>query len=515
MPSKNYILSFDVGTTSIKAGIIDTDDFHVISKVSDISVIKYPKSSWAEQDPDKLWSQIVGLSSELLKDGKIRSEDIFGMVFTGHMAGVLPVDKYGNPLRNIIIWLDERAAGLPKEVWQGLIHIQGYNIFKLWKFLRYTGGAPSKTGKDPISKIIWIRENEPDIYRKTSKFLDVKGFLIYKSTGALVTSHDEAHLTWLADAKRNKASWSATLLKDYKLSEKSFPQIKDSISIAGRVSEKASEELGVKNGTPVMVGAGDITTAAIGSGAIKDREPHIYIGTSDWIAAHISKMKTDIFHYIGSLLSAIPRRYLLIAEQEVAAGALEWAMKLLNFSEKDYKSVEITVDKASPGSNNLLFLPWFYGERAPIDDSSVRGGLVNLTFIHDKEDILHAIMEGVALNIRWAYTYFQNIVGYKEYVNIVGGGALFDIWCQIITDTLKIKVRRVMDPGDTGLRGGATIASVGLGIYKSFDEAVSRYKIDKIFTPNTETSKIYDKLFIEFKKFYKNNKKLYKKLNMH
>jgi len=139
-------------------------------------------------------------------------EKVAGIIFSAHMAGVLPVDKDGNPLRPMMIWLDERAAGLPRDLWRGPLKVQGYNMFKLFRFLRITGGAPSKTGKDPLSKILWIRENEPDLYNKTRKILDVKGYLIYKATGKYLTSPDEANLTWLADTRRGFARWSPSRL---------------------------------------------------------------------------------------------------------------------------------------------------------------------------------------------------------------------------------------------------------------------------------------------------------------
>jgi len=508
-----YILSFDVGTTNVKCGIVDVKDFKVIYKKSRPAEVVYPRDGWAEVDPDRLWLQITGLSREVINESKMDIEEIKAVIYTAHMAGVLPIDKDGNPLRNIIIWLDERAAGLPKDIWRGVIKISGYNIFKLINFLRITGGAPSKTGKDPISKILWIKENEIDIFDKARYFIDVKGYLIFKSSGNIVTSHDEASLTWLADTRSGKAYWYKPFFKKYGIDIDSFPVIMDSTDIAGKLSHKAAKELNLKTDIPVIVGSGDLTSAAIGSGAVKDKEPHIYIGTSDWIAAHISKRKVDIFHYIGSLFSGIPRKYLLIAEQEVATGALEWFMDMMDIGKGDYNEVDELVKSSSPGSNNLLFFPWLYGERTPIDDPNVRGGLINFSFKHSKGDIFRSIMEGVSFNIRWAYEYFIKMVGKWDVINIVGGGALFDVWCQILSDTLGIKLRRIRDPNDTGLRGNATIASIALGFYKSFEEAVERYSIDKIFNPNYGNKRIYDKLYIEFKKFYKKNKGLYASLN--
>jgi len=513
MTEDGFILVFDVGSTKLKAGLVSIKDFRVYFKASDKSEIYYPKRGWAEQDPEKLWSQIISLSRKMMEESGVKKKDVLALIYTAHMAGVLPIAEDGTPLENIITWLDERAAGLPEELWKGLLRIEEYNLFKLIRFLRITGGAPSKTGKDPLSKIIWLREYEPDIYNSVYKFLDAKGYLIYKSTGNIVTSPDEANLTWLADTRNGKAVWSRPILNMFKLDEKSFPEIKDSIDIAGKLKKDVADELGVEADIPVFVGAGDIPTTAIGSGVVEEGKPHIYIGTSDWIAAHLSKRKTDIFHYIGSLLSAIPGKYLLIAEQEIAGGALEWAMNILGIKEGDYKSVEEAVESSEPGSNRILFLPWLYGERAPIDDPFLRGGLINFSLDHGKSDILRSIMEGVAFNIKWAYKYFQKMIPPQNIINIIGGGTLFDQWCQIVSDVLEIEIRRLKEPQYAGLRGGATIASVGLGIYKDFKEAVSRYAIDKVFTPDNNLSKIYNIHFQEFTNFYKKNKDIYKKLN--
>jgi len=511
--TEKYILSFDIGTTNVKCGIVDVKDFNVIYKKTKPAEVIYPKNGWAEVDPEELWIQISELSREITDEGEFNAEDIKAVIYTAHMAGVLPIDKDGNPLRNIIIWLDERAKGLPKDIWRGIIKISGYDLFKLINFLRIAGGAPSKTGKDPISKILWIKNYEPDIFHKTRYFADVKGYLIFKSTGNIVTSHDEASLTWLADTRSGKAYWYKPFFKKYGINIDTFPIIMDSTDIAGKLSHRAAEELNVNADIPVIVGSGDLTSAAIGSGAVKEKEPHIYIGTSDWIAAHISRRKVDIFHYIGSLFSGIPRKYLLIAEQEVATGALEWFMDVMDIGEKNYDKVDELVRSSSPGSNNLLFFPWLYGERTPIDDPNVRGGLINFSFKHSKGDLFRSIMEGVSLNIRWAYEYFIKIVGNWDVINIVGGGALFDIWCQILSDTLGIRLRRIRDPNDTGLRGNATIATVALGFYKNFEEAVKRYSVDRIFNPNHENKRIYDKLYTEFKDFYKKNRGLYASLN--
>lgn len=508
------ILAVDIGTTNMKVGLVDIDSFKVIYKVSEKTNIIYPRHGWAEQDPEELWWKVSKLIRKLLSEADGWEINIKGIIYTAHMAGVLPLDKDGNPLRNIIIWLDERAAGLPKDIWKGIIKISGYNIFKLINFLRVTGGAPSKTGKDPISKILWIREYERDIYRKTAIFSDVKGYLIYRSTGNVITSPDEAHLTWLADTRNKFAAWYKPLLRKYGLSENHFPKIYESVSIAGYLTDDAANDLGLKANIPVIVGSGDLTAAAIGSGAVAEGEPHIYIGTSNWIAAHINKRKVDVLHYIGSLLSGIPNKYLLIAEQEVAGAALDWAIEFLKIDGGNYKHVENLVKSSTPGANKLIFLPWMYGERSPIDDPYVRGALINLSFLHGDKDILRAIMEGVALNIRWAYKYFKRLIKPADMINVVGGGVSSDTWCQILADTLNIKIRRLLDPQDAGLRGSSTIAAVALNIYKSFESAVKRYSYDRVFRPDENNVKIYNNLYKNFVQLYSKTKGIFRELNM-
>lgn len=505
------ILAFDVGTTKLKAGLVDIEKFKVVGKASLDAEIILPRQGWAEVSPNKLWESICKLSKSLISEYNVAPE---ALIFTAHMAGVLPVGKAGDPLCNIIIWLDERAHGYPRDVWRGVFKIEGYNLLKLIKFLRITGGAPSKTGKDPLSKIMWLRDNEPDIYRSTWKFLDVKGYLLMKSTGNVVTSPDEATLTWLADTRGGRALWSGPLLRDYGLSADLFPEIKESTDLAGRLTEEAASELGVAEDTPVFVGCGDLTAAAVGSGAVSEGEPHIYIGTSDWIGAHISNRVVDVFHYIGSILSGIPGKYLLVAEQEIAAGALEWLMNLGLGGVESYSEVEDQVRHSEPGSGGILFLPWMFGERCPVDNPYLRGAFINLSVEKGSPELYRAVMEGVALNIRWAWKYFKPKIKWSAPIKLVGGAALFDVWCEILSDALSIEIVRMADPGDAGLRGLGAIASVGLGLYKDFEEAAARFSIDKVFKPNPENSSKYDMLFKYYLELYNNlGKKFYPEIN--
>ncbi|MDM7276052.1 MAG: FGGY-family carbohydrate kinase [Thermoprotei archaeon] len=505
MGKEGYVLAVDIGTSMLKAGLVDVSDFTVKVKVSERASFNAPRHGWAEVDPEGLWAEVSRLVSEVAGPyyGLIR-----GLTVSGHMAGVVPIDKSGSPLRNLIIWLDERAAGYPRELWSGFPKFKGYNFARLVEFLLITGGAPSRTGKDPLSKMDWIRHNEPEVWRRTFKILGTNGFIIFKLTGNHVISPDEACLTWLLDRGDR---WSLRLLRRYNMPLEFLPRISKSTDIAGYVLGEVSRDLNVPPNTPVIVGSGDLTSAAVGSGAVGEGELHVYIGTSSWVAGHISRRKVDLLHYIGSIPSAIPGMYLLVAEQEIAGGALDHIMKLLGV-EGNYGLVEELASKAAPGSRGLIFAPWLYGERAPIDDPEVRGALIGLSLDHGRSDVLRAVMEGVALNIKWSHTYMEKIVGPRNSVNIVGGGAKSELWCQIIANTLNKLVYRIREPENSTLRGSAMIASVALGIVPDFKSAASRLAVDKEFKPDKEQAQTYHSLFKEYIKIYGRLKETFYKL---
>ncbi len=505
---EEVILAFDIGTTKIKAALIRAYDLKTVAKVSEESKVIYPRRGWAEQDPQELWEQVARLSNRL----PIDRYEVKAVAFSAHLAGVVPIDNEGEPLRNIIIWIDERASGLPKEIWRGPIKFSGYNLFRLLEFIRITGGAPGYSGKDPISKIVWIRDFEPDIFKKTNYFLGVTGYLVYKASGNATISPDDASLTWLADTREGRATWHEGLLKRYRIPKDKLPPIRRSTEVAGELTPEAQRDLGLSKRVPVIVGAGDLTAAAAGSGAVGEKEMHIYIGTSNWIGAHVSKRILDISNYIGSIMSAIPGMYLLVAEQEVAAGALEWLMKNLGLN-GNYEIVDKEVKASPPGSNGIIFAPWMYGERAPIDDPNVRGLFLNLDLSHDRRDLLRAVMEGIAYNIRWVYEPMEKLTYTHNVIRVVGGGVLFDEWCKILASVLKRNIARVKDPQDSTLRGVSMAALVGLGYYKSFSEASKVISLDKMFIPQKEWIRVYDKMFNVYKKIYKKLKDLFKEIN--
>ncbi len=521
---EKYIISHDMGTSSDKA-ILITIYGDIIDSAKQNYPIYHPKPGYAEQDPFDWWNAVCQTTKTVLKSSKVKPENVAGMTFSSQMQNLIPVSREAVPLMRSMTWLDSRSADIMREQLWTPPRILGYNIFHLLRFLIITGGGPGHTGKDQIGKMLWLQHHEPSIFAQTHKFLDTKDFIIYQLTGKMVTSVDLAVVWWLLDTRKNRNQWHPKLCRLANIRLDQLPEVKESASIVGEVTVKAAEQIGLLPGTPIINGAGDLSAAALGSGAIDEGELHISLGTSGWVAGHFTKRKIDIPHYTGCIGSTYPQKYYLgMAHQETAGVCLEWLKNNVLYHEEQlteerkvaeiYQVLDQLAEQAGPGAEGLIFTPWMFGERCPLDDDFVRAGLFNIGLNHSREHIIRAVFEGIAFNTRWAMETLENLYSKVEELNIIGGGAKSDIWCQIITDITNRKINRVKDPQQAGARGMALLASMTLDYIKSYHDIKNYIKIDRSFYPNPDHRKLYDRLFKEFKNIYKQNKKWYRRMNV-
>jgi xylulokinase len=535
---KKYILAIDHGTGGPKCAIVSTHG-DVLEWAFQEVPLYVEKGGGVEQDPDEWWSAIMKTAKKVIDSGCVPVDDIVGICNTSQWSGTIPLDKDGNHLTNAIIWMDTRGAPYIEKFYKGLFQVGGMNVFKALKFVKRSGGAPTLSGKDPVAHIFWLKNEHPDIYEKTYKFLEPQDYINLRLTGKFASSNTTMGIHWLTDIRDiNKIIYSKKLLRMVRIDKEKFPlELVKSTDVLGTLKSNVAEELGLNKETKVIAGAPDVPCAAIGSGAVRDYETHIYIGTSDWVICHIPYKKTDIFHNIGAIASGIPGRYMIINEQEIAGGTLSFLRDKILYHKDEllreeavpdvYKIFDRIVENIPAGSNNLIFTPWLIGERCPIDDHTIRGGLYNISLEMSREHLIRAIFEGVAYNVRWAFMIVEKFVrklkkkgGNKiskseiviPEINFIGGGASSNVWCQIFADVLNRKIKQVMDPIQANARGAAFIASVGLG-YTNWDHIPKHIKFSNIFEPNPENRKTYDTLFKEYINIYKIMGKTYKRLN--
>jgi xylulokinase len=522
MPAK-YIISHDMGTSSDKAILVT-----VFGEILDIAhrfyPMYHPAPGYAESDPMDWWNAVCETTREVIQKTGVSPDDIVGMTFSSLTQSLIPVDRYGIPLRHAMTWLDGRSAEIIDELLWTPPRVKGYNLFRVLEFLRITGGTPGHTGKDQIGKILWLRRHEPEIFKNTYKYLDAKDFIIFRLTEKMVTSVDLAVIWWLLDTRNNINQWSPKLCRLAGITVDQLAEVKESAAVVGTVTDSAAEATGLRPGTPIINGGGDLTVAALGSGAINEGELHISLGTSGWVAGHFSKRKIDLPHYTGCIGSVYPKKYYLgMAHQETAGICLEWLKNNVLYHEEQlkaearvpniYELLDTLADKAGPGAGGLIFTPWMYGERCPLDDDTVRAGLFNLSLNHKREHIIRAVFEGIAMNTRWAMETLEHLYSPVQELAIVGGGAKSDVWCQIIADITNRTINQVDQPQQAGAKGIALLASMTLGYIPSFEEIKKYIKIRHTFVPIPANRRLYDDRFREFKTIYKQNKKMYRRLN--
>ena len=518
-----YIMAHDMGTSGNKA-ILVTLYGEIVGMAKETYPLHHPKPGYAEQDPADWWKAICTTTKSVLKKTGVDPKDVVGITFSSLSQNLIPVTKEGEPLYRGITWLDGRAADIIRKKLWTQPRVQGYNVFRLLKFLKITGGCPGQTGKDQVGKLLWLKEYEPEIFKNTYKFIDTKDFIIYNLTGNFITSVDVAVLWWLLDTRQNRNQWHPGLCKMVDITPDQLSEVKESAEVVGTVTAKAAVETGLMAGTPVINGASDVAATAVGSGSLDDGEFYIHIGTSSWVAGHFTKRKIDIPHYTGCIGSSYPQKYYLgIAHQETAGACLEWLKDKVLYHEQQlreehqineiFQLFDQMAVKTGPGAGGVIFTPWMFGERCPLDDDNVRGGLYNLSLNHSREHLIRAVLEGIAFNNRWAMETLENLYKPVTYMNFIGGGAKSDIWCQIIADITNREIIQITDPQQAGAKGMALLASMTLGYIKSFHEIKNYIKIKNKFTPNPEHRSLYDRLFKEFKNIYRQNKSWYRRMN--
>jgi xylulokinase len=519
---EKLILTVDLGTSGPKVALFTVNGELVDDDFASTGYTLLPGGG-AEQDPDEWWDAIKTAALKILSRNPEAAQNIEAISVTSQWSGTVPVDKNGKHLMNAINWMDSRGAGQVKKITDGLIKIEGYGLSKAYHWLKRTGGIPTASGKDPIAHILFIEETMPEIYEKTYKFLEPKDYLNLRFTGKFISSFDTMILHWVTDNRDiNNIKYSDKLLALSGLDREKLPDMVAASDVIGTLSKETAKEFGLPENIKLIAGTPDVNSAAIGSGAIKQENAHIYIGTSSWLASYLPFKKTDIFHNIAALPSALKGKYLVTNEQETAGECINYLRDNVFFHkdalntdapEDYYELINQLAGESPVGSNNLIFTPWLYGERSPIEDNFIRGGFHNLSLQHTRRDMIRSVFEGVAFNNRWLLKYVEKVAGNQfGHINFIGGGALSDLWSQILADVLQREIWQIENPLLANSRGAAFLASIGLGYLKA-EDIPAKTKVKTKYRPKPENKEIYDKLFAEYINIYKKNKGIHKRLN--
>lgn len=528
-----YVVVYDFGTSSVKTCLFRVD--------SEVNIVAHAAASYglyildnggAEQDVEEWWQAICSTTRRLFLQTDVRPEDVGGMAFCTQMQSVILVDEEGHALRRPMSFIDRRGVKEFNDcMGKGLIKVSGCSLYKLLRNVRVNCAGPVSV-RDPVWRYKWVERNEPEVFRKVYKWLDVSEYLVSRCTGKIIRTADTAFATFLYDTRKGKEGWNKGLLKMYGIRPEHLPPIIDCTDLVGGLTDEAARDLGLKAGTPVFAGGGDATFVNIGAGCTRPGDTHIYVGTSGWVSTFMDYQAVDIFALITGALSAKPGYFNYYAELGTAGKCFDWVMNHLALDEigvylektpvtddventytslYDYLSDEVS--KVPPGADGVIFTPWLQGNRCPFEDSKAGGMFFNLRLDTGKRDMIRAVLEGICYHLRWMLECEAAKVKTSDPVRFVGGGALSSVTCQMLADITGRTVETVNNAQQVGAVGTALVVAAGIQKVDVLDLARRLVKVSHTYRPNPANKDVYERNYRVFRKLYKANAASFHVLN--
>ena len=481
-------VGIDLGTSSVKLILVDQLG-KIVKTVSRSFEVNMEKASWSEQDPNQWYHQTFAALKEIIQGYEA---SLKGISFSGQMHGLTLLDEHDEVIRPAILWNDQRTT---EEV-EWLNHTFGID-----RLMALTGNI-AVTGLT-LPKLLWVKKHEPNHFKRIKKVLLPKDYLVYKLTDQFVSEVSDASGTLWYDVEHRK--YADDMIHITGLDKSCFPRVVESSESVGFLSESVKAYLKITQDVNVIAGAGDQAAGAVGLGVVNDGDVSISLGTSGVVFVSSDQFFPDEKSHLQSYAHA-NGKYHLMAVMLSAAGSVHWFRKIIK--DISFEAMYNGIEKAD-SSEQLFFLPYLMGERAPINDPNARGVFLGLSAKHTIFDMGRALIEGVTFALKDSKCLIQELGINISEIKITGGGAQNDIWCQIVADTMNAKVIRTIANEGPAL-GAAILAMVGSGAYHSVNEACKQViKIEKIFDPNADQVALYQEKYKQFRKIYPDVKSLF------
>lgn len=481
-----YLIGIDIGTTGVKTILINEEGIIVANSFA--SYLTYtPKPNWAEQHPQDWYDATIKTLREVVTKSRVHPKDIKGIGFSGQMHGLVLLDKNDKVLRPAILWCDTRTAKQAQCITQTV----GSEKLREW-----VSNAAFEGFTAP--KIIWIRENESQIYSKIKKILLPKDYVRFRLSGELATEVSDASGTLLFDVK--KRQWAQSMLEALDIPESFLSNCYESIDICGHVNKGTAELTGINAGTPIVGGGSDNACGAVGVGVVKSGKVMASIGTSGVVLAHTENPKVDPEMRLHTFCHSVPNKWYLMGVMLSAGGALRWFKDMLGvdtYETLDKEAASITAD-----SEGLIFLPYLMGERTPHKDANAKGVFFGLTIRHGKTHLVRSIMEGVACGMRDSLEIMKELGVEIDQIRITSGGARSTLWAQIQADVYGTEVATV-NIYEGSAFGATILAGVGVGVFESVEQATDNIvRVTNHIEPIAKNVDMYNDYYKIYKSLY-------------
>jgi xylulokinase len=504
----SYLLGVDIGTSGTKAVLFD-----ISGKLIESCTVTYPlyqeQNGWAEQEPADWWEAAKYTINAVINKSRIKAVDIKGIGLSGQMHGLVMLDKAGEILRRSIIWCDQRTGRECDEI---TTRVGADRLISIT-------ANPALTGFT-ASKILWVRNNEPDTYRRCAHILLPKDYIRHKLTGEFATEVSDASGMQLLDVPKRR--WSDEILSSLDIDKSLLAKVYESPEITGTVNRKAAEDTGLAYGTAVVGGAGDNAAAAVGTGVVTDGTAFTTIGSSGVVYAHSSKLVIEPKGRVHTFCCAVPGAWHVMGVTQGAGLSLQWFRN--NFCQSEMQTAQgigvdpyYLMDKAAEripiGCDKLIYLPYLMGERTPHLDPNCRGVFFGLSAIHSRQHLIRAIMEGVTYSLCDCVDILRETGLKIKEMRACGAGGSSPFWRQMLADVFGCEIRASVSKEGPAL-GVAILAGVGAGMYKSIEEACKEIvQTSPPERPIIKNSRQYKKYYAIFKKLYPSLKDNFKQMS--
>lgn len=496
--SEKYLAGIDIGTTGAKAAVFGLNGNPLASAYKEYSC-SYPKPNWIEQDPEQLVLNAMDASKEVILKSGISKKDIAALAISSQRSCTIFIDKNNKLLRPMISWQDSRSCLEVDEIRSKISDIDYYKIT----------GFPNNTAW-LLSKILWVRKNEPKVWNKTYKIIQLHDFTL-KSFGASQYFNDISDCGFSGLWDTNKFEWNQKLLKLFDIDKSLLSSPTPSAKQVGTISKEAAEKSGFAEGTPIVTGAGDQNSAAVGAGLVDNGCISISMGTAGNANAYIDRPFRDPKGKIMVVNHAIYGKWQLEGHQAGAAGVYRWFRDEIGRYEKYialknnknvYELLNKLIEDTPAGSRGLIFLPFLASAAAPRWNPDARGVLAGLAFAHDRGCLARAFIEGITLEMKDILKSLSTSGINLENVIIQGGSTKSKIWNQIQSDMYNLPVKTLKFT-DAAVMGAAIMAGVGSGIFTNIKEGSDKMvKVNKEYEPIARNVEIYNELYEIYCKIY-------------
>lgn len=493
-----YLLGIDLGTSSLKGSVYTTDGRLVESSAYEYDLY-IPKKGFSEQDPNDWIKAFKDVIKDLSKKIDDFSENLDAISFSGQMHSLVLLDENDEVLRNAILWNDVRTT----DQCQKIMNDFGEEILSINKNIALEGFT--------LPKILWVMENEPEIWEKARHILLPKDYLRLYLTGNYHMDLSDAAGTLLLDVE--KKEWSREIADKFGINYDYLPELVDSIGYTGDIRDEVRDELGIKSEVKVYAGAADNAASAVGAGIIDDTRAMVSVGTSGVVFANKEKITGKEDGKLHTFNAAIPDTFYSMGVTLAAGKSLDW-LKSTFAKDLSYDEFLSGIENVSAGSDGLIFTPYIQGERTPYNDSSIRGSFVGMDISHKLDNFVRAVLEGITYSLKDSLVIIDGDgLNPVDTMVSVGGGAKNKTWLQIQADIFnKNIVTLEIENGPS--TGAAMLAAVGAGYYDDFRACAKDFvKYKETYQPNPENVKIYDKYYEVYRMVYPNTKEISKKLS--